>query len=84
MSEQLLSMRELCQRLGRISRSTFLRIEPVLIAKGLQKAMVGRSHVYRESSIDNVIRDLFTQENPTIEVPVTARKEKGSNLDVTG
>ncbi len=69
MAEQLLSLREMCTRLGRISRSTFLRIEPTLIAKGLQKAMVGRTHVYRESSLDGVIRDLFTQENPAIEVP---------------
>jgi hypothetical protein len=74
MPEQLLGMRDVCNRLGRISRSTFLRIEPSLIAKGLQKAMVGRTHVYRESSLDGLLHDLFAQENPSIDVPAPVKR----------
>jgi len=76
MAEQLLDIRGMCLRLGKMSRNQFGKIEPLLIAKGLQKLYIGSTPLYRESSLDNLLCDLFTQENPSIEIPHRTRKEQ--------
>ncbi len=62
MPEKMLSVNQVCRRLGRISLATFNRLEPRLIAKGVLKTKIGRRHMYDERSLDKLIRRLFDDE----------------------
>jgi predicted DNA-binding transcriptional regulator YafY len=55
MSERLLSAAETAERLN-ISIRTFHRYKNRLIAKGLQSVTCGRRIVFREASLDKVIK----------------------------
>ena len=55
MAEQLLNTKQTAARLG-ISVRSLHRYLPKLIALGLQKIRAGHRVVYRESSIDRIIR----------------------------
>ena len=63
MPEQLLNVKQASARLG-ISVRSFHRYRPKLIALGLQRIRAGHRVVYRESSIDRIIRLAAEREEP--------------------
>ena len=60
--EKLLSALQTAERLG-ISIRTFHRYKCVLIAKGLQSVTCGRRIVFREASLDQIIKKAADNEN---------------------
>lgn len=54
MAEKLLTTRQAGEKLG-VSRATFYRHRPALIAKGLRCVRVGGGTKYLESSLDRLI-----------------------------
>jgi len=62
MPEQLLTSLQVAERLS-MSLRHFYRLEPYLIAKwGLERAIIGRSKKYTETSVDRLIRKAVKKE----------------------
>lgn len=67
MAELLLSSKQAAVRLG-ISLRSFHRYRAKLIALGMQKIRAGHRVVYRESSIDRIIRWAAENEEPLYDI----------------
>ncbi len=52
--EKLITLKELCEAM-RISRATFYRIRPFLIAEGLQEVSIIGRRRFRASSVERLI-----------------------------
>ena len=64
MTERLLTMEEVAQRLGVVKRSV-QRYLPKLMARGLQRVKVGPHLVrFREASLDRIIKRAAEREEP--------------------
>jgi len=62
MSEQLLTLEETVKRLG-VSRMTFYRHLPRLRARGLQLVRFGKRPMFREASLDRIIKKAAEEES---------------------
>ena len=70
MSEQLLSISEVAERLG-ISLRQLYRVLPCMVAKGLQPVRIGRQKRYREASLDRLIRNAAEKDTPLVSIGVS-------------